>query len=346
MLVLEPTRRYTIEQIKRHRWMLTEVVEIPPLTEYNVKTGGTSNVEPNEDILRLMAEFAGIDPQKTKESLKKNSYDHISAIYLLLQDRVRTRALPNENSSYNNFSSVMSVPAAATNTSNYLVSKHGVVVEGPRRRPSSIAEQAMRKLGLSASISQGNYSREMHLSPRRHYHHMSDRGHCPTGSVLVTNNFCFVDHCGGTLMSSMMPLKDTNIRESVAVLNRRDICSNQYIQGPFMYNVNNNRCSSSSNKLSGMAPSKLLARDRECTSPYSVGSEPSHGLRESSSYISHEFCHPNRLINCNLDQNFVKQSTEDCNRRLKQVRTLIKAILLLLNYLQCNDGMALNSGMI
>lgn len=66
MLVLDPQRRYTIEQIKRHRWMQTEVPE--PIEVENT-SGGTSSVEPNEQILKLMTTL-GIDAQKTRESLK------------------------------------------------------------------------------------------------------------------------------------------------------------------------------------------------------------------------------------------------------------------------------------
>lgn len=74
MLVLDPSRRYTIEQIKRHRWMMIEVMDpVALLCENNSvgvnSVGGTSTVEPNEQILRLMAGL-GIDAQKTRDSLK------------------------------------------------------------------------------------------------------------------------------------------------------------------------------------------------------------------------------------------------------------------------------------
>lgn len=70
MLVLDPLRRYTIEQIKRHRWMTIEVME--PI-EVESSSGGTSSVEPNEQILKLMTTL-GIDAQKTRESLKVSLY--------------------------------------------------------------------------------------------------------------------------------------------------------------------------------------------------------------------------------------------------------------------------------
>ncbi|KAH8294479.1 hypothetical protein KR018_011751 [Drosophila ironensis] len=88
MLVLEPTRRYTIEQIKRHRWMCPELLEHVLIAKYNLGLERQASLEPSEEILRIMAEYVGIGPDKTRASLKKNTYDHVAAIYLLLQDRV------------------------------------------------------------------------------------------------------------------------------------------------------------------------------------------------------------------------------------------------------------------
>lgn len=65
MLVLDPTRRVTIEQIKRHRWMMVEVPDTPVI----LNVGGTASVEPNDQILRIMQNL-GIDAQRTRESLK------------------------------------------------------------------------------------------------------------------------------------------------------------------------------------------------------------------------------------------------------------------------------------
>lgn len=88
MLVLEPTRRYTIEQIKHHRWMCPELLEHAIIAKYNLNMERQSVLEPSEDILCIMSEYVGIAPDKTRASLKKNTYDHVAAIYLLLQDRV------------------------------------------------------------------------------------------------------------------------------------------------------------------------------------------------------------------------------------------------------------------
>ena len=69
MLVLQPSKRVTIDQIKRHRWMLVEVLEMPIIDGINLGVGGTAAFEPNDQILRIMHNL-GIDSQRAKESLK------------------------------------------------------------------------------------------------------------------------------------------------------------------------------------------------------------------------------------------------------------------------------------
>ena len=61
MLVLDPSKRYSVENIKRHRWMVAEAPRLLP------STGGEQHgAEPNEQILRLMQSL-GIDAVKTRE---------------------------------------------------------------------------------------------------------------------------------------------------------------------------------------------------------------------------------------------------------------------------------------
>lgn len=65
MLVLDPSQRYTIDQIKHHRWILTKEI-IQSGINYNINK---KSIVPNEQILRLMSGL-GIDAQKTRDSLK------------------------------------------------------------------------------------------------------------------------------------------------------------------------------------------------------------------------------------------------------------------------------------
>jgi serine/threonine protein kinase len=118
MLVLEPNKRYSIAQIKKHRWMQMSVPpSLPP-------TIPASTTQPNEQILRLMQSL-GIDSSKTRESIRIGSYDHHAAIYFLLLDKLRNQLVGGENQTG--------------------------VREVQRRRPSNIAEQAMRKIGRAST---------------------------------------------------------------------------------------------------------------------------------------------------------------------------------------------------
>lgn len=69
MLVLEPSKRYTIPQIKRHRWMAGTADNICSVI---ITRPSSSIQEPNEQILRLMHSL-GIDITRTRE-VRKNSF--------------------------------------------------------------------------------------------------------------------------------------------------------------------------------------------------------------------------------------------------------------------------------
>ncbi|KAJ0070283.1 hypothetical protein NL108_007631, partial [Boleophthalmus pectinirostris] len=88
MLVVDPAKRITVAQIKQHRWMLADPTVAHqtlshPLTEYNSNLGDYS-----EPVLSIMNTL-GIDRQRTIESLQSSSYNHFSAIYYLLLERVK-----------------------------------------------------------------------------------------------------------------------------------------------------------------------------------------------------------------------------------------------------------------
>ncbi|XP_042209356.1 serine/threonine-protein kinase SIK1-like isoform X1 [Homarus americanus] len=118
MLVLDPTRRYSVEQIKRHRWMQAE--EPPRLSFDSPTIRAEKTTDPNEQVLRVMQEL-GIDINRTRESLLSEAYDNYTAIYLLLLERFKQHR------------------------SSLHSDKHAGL-EQQRRRPSSVAEAAMRKM--------------------------------------------------------------------------------------------------------------------------------------------------------------------------------------------------------
>lgn len=66
MLVLDPSKRLSIAQIKEHKWMLVEVPAQRPILYPPGEENEPSLGEYNEQVLRLMHSL-GIDQQKTVE---------------------------------------------------------------------------------------------------------------------------------------------------------------------------------------------------------------------------------------------------------------------------------------
>uniref|UniRef100_A0A3P8WMZ7 non-specific serine/threonine protein kinase n=1 Tax=Cynoglossus semilaevis TaxID=244447 RepID=A0A3P8WMZ7_CYNSE len=90
MLVLDPSKRLTVAQIKEHKWMALDIpVQRPVLYQQPLSAeGGACLGEYSEQVLRLMHSL-GIDQHKTIESLQNKSYNHFAAIYYLLVERLK-----------------------------------------------------------------------------------------------------------------------------------------------------------------------------------------------------------------------------------------------------------------
>ncbi|VDN29788.1 unnamed protein product [Gongylonema pulchrum] len=84
MLTLDPKKRATIEQVKKHRWLECELKKWNDTQTFVMHYDAS---EPQHQILKLMQSL-GIDCNRT--SLKNESYDNFMAIYLLLYDRWRS----------------------------------------------------------------------------------------------------------------------------------------------------------------------------------------------------------------------------------------------------------------
>ncbi|KAG9342095.1 hypothetical protein JZ751_017092 [Albula glossodonta] len=91
MLVLEPSRRLSMEQICKNKWMK----QGDPDPEFErlileceqVKSEREAELI-NDQVLMAMAEM-GLDRERTLQSLRTDAYDHYSAIYSLLCDRLK-----------------------------------------------------------------------------------------------------------------------------------------------------------------------------------------------------------------------------------------------------------------
>ncbi|XP_050442125.1 serine/threonine-protein kinase SIK2-like [Adelges cooleyi] len=92
MLILDPSKRYTVEQIKRHAWMLEEAPRLLPGTVAEMPA------EPNDQVLRFMSSL-DINTSRTRQSLRNRTYDHYAAIYYLLLEKLKQQK-SQENSHY------------------------------------------------------------------------------------------------------------------------------------------------------------------------------------------------------------------------------------------------------
>ncbi|NWW99075.1 SIK3 kinase, partial [Caloenas nicobarica] len=91
MLVLDPSKRLSMEQICKHKWMkLGEAdAEFDRLIAECQHLKSERQMEPlNEDVLLAMADM-GLDKERTIQSLRADAYDHYSAIYSLLCERLK-----------------------------------------------------------------------------------------------------------------------------------------------------------------------------------------------------------------------------------------------------------------
>ncbi|KAM3615553.1 uncharacterized protein V6R79_004099 [Siganus canaliculatus] len=91
MLVLEPSRRLTMEQICKNKWMR----QGDPDPEFDRLIAECEQVKTEreneliiEQVLIAMLEM-GLDRERTLQSLQTDAYDHYSAIYSLLAERLK-----------------------------------------------------------------------------------------------------------------------------------------------------------------------------------------------------------------------------------------------------------------
>uniref|UniRef100_A0A182N648 non-specific serine/threonine protein kinase n=1 Tax=Anopheles dirus TaxID=7168 RepID=A0A182N648_9DIPT len=327
MLVLDPARRFSIDQIKRHRWMMVELIDTPKISSIviNGSVGEVSalETEPNEQILKIMQNL-GIDILKTRESLKLHSYDHYTAFYLLLLERLKSRSVSHESGNAGGIGAGKSA-----------------MHESQRRRPSNVAEQAMRKLAISSQhkADQSSSPKHQQISPA-----MSGGLANQSSETLHGLLSAQVGGSGGAGMSSgtalptMSPgvimLRDTSIREQqpvlkdssyfrgvsytsssgfadaslyqVAALRERD-CSSTYLTG------------SPNTVVAGLLPSSLSSNVAGTLAASAASREASAIVLRESGILSNRIS-STRLLSSNIDKRILQQSTEDCRRLLQQAR--------------------------
>uniref|UniRef100_A0A0A9Y3Q2 non-specific serine/threonine protein kinase n=1 Tax=Lygus hesperus TaxID=30085 RepID=A0A0A9Y3Q2_LYGHE len=90
MLLIDPERRLSIKQIRGHRWMS----QVPTDPKYEVLEEVVHDLEPaviNNTVLDLMLQLPDLTREKIMEAVQNNRFEHISAIYHLLVDKLEGR---------------------------------------------------------------------------------------------------------------------------------------------------------------------------------------------------------------------------------------------------------------
>uniref|UniRef100_A0A182K9G4 non-specific serine/threonine protein kinase n=1 Tax=Anopheles christyi TaxID=43041 RepID=A0A182K9G4_9DIPT len=317
MLVLDPSRRFSIDQIKRHRWMMVEIIDTPKISSIvingNVSEVSALETEPNEQILKIMQNL-GIDILKTRESLKLHSYDHYTAFYLLLLERLKSRTVSHENA-----------------VTGCIGGGKSALHETQRRRPSNVAEQAMRKLAISAQHKTeppSSSPKHQQISPAMSSglnNHSSETLHGLLSAAQQVGSVG-VSAALPTMSTGVIMLRDTSIREQQPVLK-----DSSYFRG-VSYTSSSGFTDASLYQLASL-------RERDCSSTYltgTVGLLPSSlssnvastlaSSRDSNSIVLRESgilssrISSSRLLSSNIDKRILQQSTEDCRRLLQQAR--------------------------
>ncbi|KAK2908893.1 hypothetical protein Q8A67_004730 [Cirrhinus molitorella] len=97
MLAVDPAKRFSVAQIKQHRWMQADpsaICQSP--SSSSCPESHLQQETYNEAVLNIM-QTVGIDRKKTIESLQNSSFNHFSAIYCLLLERVMKHQALQQN---------------------------------------------------------------------------------------------------------------------------------------------------------------------------------------------------------------------------------------------------------
>lgn len=92
MLVVEPQRRYSLKQISQHRWMSCRSTSI---NEDNIDPMHNDCCEPTPNldsiVVNHMLQLPNLTFDEIAESVHRNTFNHIYAIYNLLVDKLSAK---------------------------------------------------------------------------------------------------------------------------------------------------------------------------------------------------------------------------------------------------------------
>lgn len=92
MLIVEPDRRYTLKQISEHRWMSCRTQLNDDIKEtVTVLPEANEPVNLDSIVVNNMLKLPKLTFDEIAESVHKNTFNHIYAIYYLLVDKLQAK---------------------------------------------------------------------------------------------------------------------------------------------------------------------------------------------------------------------------------------------------------------
>lgn len=121
MLVVDPEKRYTLEQIKKHKWMKEESNNSEVTTILEKNNNAINEIDTiNNVLVEYMEQMCGFTQKEIIQSVKGKHFDNISALYYLLQEKISTQHKNHGNTTQ----SVMSQPQRKASITTGIVEKN------------------------------------------------------------------------------------------------------------------------------------------------------------------------------------------------------------------------------
>ncbi|XP_061727722.1 uncharacterized protein LOC133532878 [Cydia pomonella] len=99
MLLVEPDKRLSLRGVAKHRWLSSHHAGPGPPAPIDPSTGactchpaGVAATPSHDTVLSHMLTLPGLTPDLIQQSVQEERFDHISAIYHLLMDKVQQRS--------------------------------------------------------------------------------------------------------------------------------------------------------------------------------------------------------------------------------------------------------------
>lgn len=205
-LALNPTKRYTLEQIMKDKWMNLNDEELKPYVEPSVELNDPKIIE---SLLLLNFKLSDVE-----QSLSKKRFDEIYSMYLLLQNggRKLSRAKPDSTTSVASSSST-AVASVSPPSSTAVAPKSETITNGDGLKETSFMNKledlktAKHNDPPSPEIAPNNFKRQHTIGPESLKDRNATRLHTASGGSRPISATPKVNTERGLQKSPVKPLR-------------------------------------------------------------------------------------------------------------------------------------------